>query len=287
MKLRRVQYGYCYINGKIEIDKSESVIVKEIFDEYINGNSLLKIAEFLNVRQIEYTPNITGWNKARLKRIIECEYYIGKNNYPIIVEESVFIKAQDTKNNRNTQKSINRQSDIYQLNVPTLCARCGSIMKRQQDCRNKDNTKWICQKCKLRVKISDERLFVSITDILNYIIANTRVIEPTGFYKELSKEVSKTENEIYRLLDKPSFDKESTMQKIYELVAMKYSEIDNIQYNTSKLKAEFEKSTSLSVFSMSLFRKTVCSIKIYTEKEIKLILKNNKEIGVEQMCKKQ
>lgn len=288
MKLRRVQYGYCYINGKIAIDKSESVIVREMFDKYIKGDSLLKIAELLNYRQIEYAPDVIGWNKARLKRIIENECYIGKNDYPVIVDKNIFMKAQDTKNNRNTQKSINRQSDIYQLNVPTVCAKCGSIMKRQQDCRNTENTKWICQECRLRVKISDKKLFDSITDIFNYLIENSTVIEPTSLDdNNISNEVRKAENEVYRLLDKPSVGKENTLKKIYELMDLKYSGLNNIQYNTSKLKEEFEKLTPLSAFSMPLFSKTVSGIKIYNEIEIKLILKNNKEIGVEQMCKQQ
>ena len=36
----------------------------------MDGQSLLKIAESLNERQMEYMPGTTGWNKARLKRII-------------------------------------------------------------------------------------------------------------------------------------------------------------------------------------------------------------------------
>lgn len=288
MKLRRVQFGYCYIYGKISVEKSESQIVKEIFDKYIQGNSLLKIADSLNKRHIEYAPDVIGWNKARLKRIIENECYIGKNNYPVVIDERIFIKAQDTKNNRNTQKSTNRHSDIYQLNVPIVCAKCGSTMKRKKDSRNADNTKWICQKCGLRVKISDEKLLSSITDILNYIIGNSAIIEQKTLYENnISNEVRKTENEVYRLLDKPYIDKETVMQKIYELISLKYLELNNTEYNTYKLKKEFEKSNLLSVFSMPLFSKTVRSIKIYTAKEIKLILKNNKEIGVEQMCKQQ
>lgn len=86
MKLRRVQFGYCYIYGKISVEKSESQIVKEIFDKYIHGNSLLKIADSLNKRHIEYAPDVIGWNKARLKRIIENECYIGKNNYPVLLQ---------------------------------------------------------------------------------------------------------------------------------------------------------------------------------------------------------
>ena len=71
MKNRNVPYGYTYIEGELVLHSQESVIVSEIFQQYLAGKSLLKISEELNEKGIEYRKGITDWNKARLKRILE------------------------------------------------------------------------------------------------------------------------------------------------------------------------------------------------------------------------
>ena len=77
MKMRNIPFGYRMENGKIIFHPTESQAVKDIFSDYLGGQSLLKIAQSLNERQVEYLPGTTGWNKARLKRIIEDKRYIG------------------------------------------------------------------------------------------------------------------------------------------------------------------------------------------------------------------
>lgn len=67
MKIRNIPYGYQYKNGSIAIQEKETETVKRIFTEYLNGLSLLKIAENLNNEQIEYMPGVCGWNKSRIK----------------------------------------------------------------------------------------------------------------------------------------------------------------------------------------------------------------------------
>lgn len=65
MKNRIIPLGYQYQNGIAIIHPQEIIILKQIYDYYINGLSLLKIAEKLNTEEIEYMPCVTGWNKAR------------------------------------------------------------------------------------------------------------------------------------------------------------------------------------------------------------------------------
>ena len=87
MKNRTLPYGYRCDNGIIVLHPQESEIVKRICKAYLDGQSLLTIATWLNEEQIEYMPEVIGWNKARLKRIIEDERYLGKEPYPMILDE--------------------------------------------------------------------------------------------------------------------------------------------------------------------------------------------------------
>ena len=108
MKIRNIPFGYTMENGKIIFHPAESQVVQDIFSDYLGGQSLLKIAQSLNERQIEYMPGTTGWNKARLKRIIEDKRYIGNASYPPIIEQSIYDKAQAVRASRNTQKTLDQ-----------------------------------------------------------------------------------------------------------------------------------------------------------------------------------
>lgn len=54
MKNRSVKYGYAYKNGVITVNPTESTTVKRIFDLYINGLSLIKIAQLMIAENVEY-----------------------------------------------------------------------------------------------------------------------------------------------------------------------------------------------------------------------------------------
>lgn len=116
MKIRNIPYGYQYKNGSIAIQEKETETVKRIFTEYLNGLSLLKIAENLNNEQIEYMPGVCGWNKSRIKRIIEDERYLGTNGYPPIIDEDTHKTLIRIKSEKNTQKA-QTEKQIYSISV--------------------------------------------------------------------------------------------------------------------------------------------------------------------------
>ena len=84
MKHRNIPFGYHYENGIPAIQPAEAGTVKQIFDSYIQGQSLLNIAKKLNDEKAEYIPGVYGWNKARLMRIIDDSRYLGNDLYPAI-----------------------------------------------------------------------------------------------------------------------------------------------------------------------------------------------------------
>lgn len=145
MKNRRVKYGYAYQNGVITVNPTESTTVKRIFDLYINGLSLIKIVQLLIAENIEYMVGEVSWNKGKIKRIIDDDIYTGTDTYPPVISKDTFEKANKVKSARDTQKGIDRSSDIYNLNVPILCAECGSQLKRNRETRCVQGTRWICK----------------------------------------------------------------------------------------------------------------------------------------------
>ena len=282
MKIRNIPFGYQYINGVVALHPTESQMVKEIFHDYLQGSSLLQVAKKLNDSKVEYLPDVTGWNKARLKRLIEDERYLGTEAYPQIVEQDAFSRAQEIKAKRNTQKFVDRTAEIFQMTVPVVCGECCRPMRRIHDSRRSYGEKWICQNCGTVVKISDKELFKSVIEKMNMLIANPHLIRSAQKSTEPSITLCRMGNEIGRMLDSPNVDKEKLKNKIFECASLMYSELDTIERTTELLRAAFEKSGPLSSYNRALTERTVTEITLHADKNVGLTLKNGQQIRKEQ-----
>lgn len=283
MKNRNIPFGYRYENGCIVLVENESAIVKEICEAYIAGSSMLEIANKLHSRKIEYMPGVTGWNKARIKRIVEDERYLGMDCYPAIIGRDIFNTIQEIKTSRNTQRDTERKNAIYQLAAPVLCAACGSEMKRRVDNRRAVHQRWACinPECKILAEKRDEDLVSDITALINQLIAEPSMVCIAEAAPEPSLELRKAESEIGRMLDTVGFDRDVVREKIFECVSLKYRDIDSKPYIAKRLRADFERSGLLSDFSAELFRRTVKSIQLEADGAVSIILLNDQKIGKE------
>lgn len=285
MKNRNLPYGYYFTKGCIAIQPQEQAIVTEIYDSYTSGKSLLNIAKDLNARSIEFMSGIVGWNKARLKRILEDERYLGNNAYPAIITQGTYDAVQKVKDARNTQKGIDRKADIFQITVPVRCPACGGNMRRRTDSRIKCRQQWTCRKddCRKLIGVSDEELLGRITELLNSVIADPeRICIPKPAGQEPSTKLRRLNNEINRTLEGFSIQKETLRKQLLQSVSLKYEGIDNAVYIAGRLKADFANASPLSNFSRELFSRTVSELRLCENGTVILILTNGQQIGKEQ-----
>lgn len=56
-KNRTIPFGYCMRKGEIIIELTESKAVVRIFEEYLNGSSLMQIAKLMESEKIRYTTD--------------------------------------------------------------------------------------------------------------------------------------------------------------------------------------------------------------------------------------
>lgn len=279
-KNRNILYGYKFENGRIVVHDAEAKIVNQVFTDYVNGLSLLKIANQLTQKGIEYLPNQVNWNKGKIKRIIEDKRYLGDDKYPKIIETDIFTQANRTKVKRDTTKNITRNKYIYKLNMPVVCSECNGQMKRVHHPQLTITEKWTCTECGHSVSIFDDDLIRKISDTLNYLILNPSLIQSDS-ESDKSKETVKTENEINRMLEIPNADKKILQQKIFELAALKYADLDSGSYISEQIKAEFEKAESSNKIALPLLMRTTQAIQLNTDAEISLLLKNSQIIRKE------
>lgn len=285
MKNRRFPYGYEMQNGVIVICLKEADTVKQIFSQYLNGKNLKNIAEKLTENQVEFIPGEYGWNKSRIKRMIEDKRYIGNNTYPPIIDEDIYKKANAEKDNRRTNINPVVTAEKKLLTHKVICTNCGRKLFHNTDSRLKNSEKWFCKNedCQFSVYMTVAELEQRITEVLNLLISNYNFTEyeETDISAEPSLEICKTENEIERLLESIDFDKTEIQNMILQCAAKKYDEYKSVQHITERLKADFEKSSLLSAFNMELFDRTVSAVMINKDKKVSLKLKNDKIIWKE------
>lgn len=281
MKNRTVPYGYKYENGIIVLHPQEREKVKWICSEYLNGCSLLDIATTLNEQKVEYVEGVTGWNKSRLKRIIEDRRYLGTEPYPPILTEETHNAMQQVKDERNTQKEVDRKTDIFQMTVPVKCPLCGHRMLRRHDSRCKIQERWNCENkdCRTLIEIADSKLLGIIGNALKTIspesiqLTDTVKIEPSITARRIN-------NEIANLLDTTAVNKAALREKIIESAAAKYADIDNTPYTARKIQAVLTNKSSTE--NIQVINQTVREIILHTDMVVDIILLNGQLIRREQ-----
>lgn len=281
MKNRKIPYGYKIENGTIVIDDMERNVLLRIFNYYLEGLSLLNISKFLNDEKIEYMPEVCGWNKSRIMRIIEDKRYVGNESYPSIINLDMRNRMIDIKSQKNTQKNLDRTADIFQLKTPVLCPICGEEMLRKHWKKTKYKVKWCCKndKCDKEIHITDDTLIYSLTSVLNKIIDNPQLIKNDFNDSDVNMDVMRLENEIKRTLDSNNFDKEDLRKKMVDCVGLKYQAIGSNMAITQKLKADFEMARPLKSFSPDLFNSTVKNVILNENATVSIVLINGQRIG--------
>ena len=283
MKNRNIPFGYRFEDGKIVVNPDEQNTLQRICFEYLDGRSLLQIANGLESDKVEFTPGIITWNKARIMRIVDDDRYLGNTTYPQIIDEATVKRLRSRKTSRNTQTSTDRQSGIYLLKVPVVCPACGKPMHRLQDTRCKCTQKWVCDQCHSQIKKENNELMVDITTLLNGLIQNPEIIRsaPPG-QAELFVEQRRLDNEIARTLEGYDFDKDALREKMYQRAAIEYQQISNEAYIEYKLKNILEQRDFLDGFDSELTNKIVKLIRLAENGSVSIILINDQEIRKEQ-----
>lgn len=146
-------YGYIY-DIKLQsliIDEYEAMIIKEIFDLYLNGNGMNSIARSLTEKGYK-TRVDTNWNMRQVRRILTNETLIGliKHNdelyeglHEAIIDPDVFKEVQDVMKSRSKKGG----STKYLLGGMMFCGHCGGRIKATWSRSGKNAKKYYHYMC--------------------------------------------------------------------------------------------------------------------------------------------
>lgn len=236
-KNRTIPFGYCMKNGEIHVNAKEAKAIEEIFSLYLDGNSLIAIADKMSRKGASYNGVNNVWNKNMIKRIIENEKYLGTEKYPKIISEDFFNQANEKRKLKATSVCMIPE-ELQEIRSRTYCAECGHKLSRiggnskyeRWDCRNPD-----C--CKLEYRLTDQMIIGAVLTVLNTVISNPDLLKRDCEISKYSPtaDVIRQQNEISRMMDSADFGFDRIKSEIFGLAEMKY---DCCTYNDKQLKTE-------------------------------------------------
>lgn len=238
-KTRYVPYGYTVRDGKTVVEHEEAKVIRNIFDSYINGDSLKVIADLLTELEIPYTEKSTVWDKARIARIIENPKYMGTAEYAPIIDEEVYENALACKKARNTNTQAYNTEAIKAIRDHIKCGCCGYPMIRRIAARNRIKESWMCSnpECGMRIRMGDATLLEKLTILINRIIENNNLL--------ISKEMADSKINspatqslitcIENKLRMPDHSEDEVLDKIRELARERYAYSNASKMNELRL----------------------------------------------------
>lgn len=260
-KNRVIPFGYCMINGEITVDFTESKAVIKIFEEYLNGGSLLQIAKLMEYEKIRYSEGSDKWNKNMVKRIIENEKYLGTNKYPQIISETFFNQANEKRVSKATSVCVISE-ELQEVRNRTYCSECGHRLSRiGGNCRS---AKWNCRNpdCyKLEYQLTDQMIIGAVLTVLNAAIANPNLIESSSKISEYfpNSDVIRKQNEISQMIDSAQVDFDRIKTEIFRLAEMKYEccIYNDSPQKTAQIRSLLESKEQLNSLDIGLFKSCI------------------------------
>lgn len=310
MLCRRFPFGYTRgDDGLPEIDAEKGLYVKKIFEMAMEGESQIRIAEFLTSEGIRTPTNKSNWWKSVIGSILENKKYIGDQNFLAIVSKEMFEKVGQICNERkryyNTLHKYNDGSNAqYPFSGKIICGLCGSTFKRavrNMKCTPKKYV-WVCHRYVENGKVNCR------SGTMDELTAETKFVETlwevkkhfdkfienleNPFKSATNQTISQLDTQIQKLinqLDSLPKDQSDSMiieENIRKLLKKRTEEVweiacvDDFEAKNTKLKNELMKCKKKpQEFDGEIFRKVIDHVTLLSKDRIVFHFINGIEIG--------
>ena len=217
-------FGYDYVVGEgvLKPNEQEKIIVKKIYEMYLNGDSMVTICKKLTKDKIP-TKRGGKWSQSTIMSILENPLYIGKVRYgvnkkisnkaftvekteiPPILDTELYEAVQQLKKTRRNFKSKKYSSDSTYFFRVLKCSKCGGKMYAKQQIQS--GKKYITYTCcnkkydlcnaggfshykleeKFQKYLENIELFIPTEEIMTMKKNNSLIEEKVKLEKELIK----------------------------------------------------------------------------------------------------
>lgn len=271
MKTRLYPFGYCLKDGQISRNSDETKTVAQIYEMYILGKSLNEIADTL---KIPYGKDKPGWDKHRVKRILENKNYLGNEKYPQIIKAEDFDHVARLIASKRANKIVLTE-ESQAIKDRAYCHHCGKRIGRKLDRHKKEC--WYCYECYYGYRITDDMITSIITALLNSLIANPELAEhrkPKPY--EPTDEIIRREQNITQSLYSETADVNEIIKNIMLNAEKKYEQCpyDDKSEITAEIKEFLNGHEPLKSFNLPLFESIVDEVMPNIDCSLYIKLKN-------------
>lgn len=220
--------GYKKINKELVIDDIESEVVKEIFDDYVNGLSVCSITKILNNKNALNR----NWRTTTIDRMLSNHIYCGdylyrkrvKNAEPIlykdvcpaIIDKETFKMIQKQKE-RNLKNYTRKHTYVYMQKI--VCSKCNKIMGGSSTTHKNKATQiyYKCNCCNTRIneKKIEKPLMLFLNDMLDYYLLIDNNYK-SFFNEDLGIEIDKYNKMLTKLNNKLKKVKEAYFEELID-----------------------------------------------------------------------
>lgn len=250
--------GYKMVDGKIEIETDKAEIVKMIFTDYLNGNSMLSIAKMLMKNGVRNGNDKVNWTHCSVGKILGNYKYMGDEFYPQIIDKSVFTAVQERRKeiSEHFGKGVKRET-IFTDKI--FCGECGKPYRKH------GKSVWKCKSyahCK-NLFITEDELKTMFVGAVNELIKSKALLK-----KSPPKEPPKSNYKLRQIENQ--IKKESSPDELVKLIfkraEMVYnnSKIYDYESKTEKIKEALDES-EITLFDENLFETIVEKLTIFKD----------------------
>lgn len=279
---RHMPIGYKLLDGKIQLDAPKADAVKQIFQEYASGESLMRIAEKLASRGFLNANNQPNWYHGTVSRILENVKYQGDGFFPRLIDSELFEivqnrrKEQSKKLGRNLQlNSMSRQSVFSGI---LFCGECGDVYRKYVEHSGKPTkrTFWKCKKyiyenrvCCCNCFLTDEQIRLAFLSAVNRILAKKLYLnyKPPKRSGVINREFEKLDRKIKELEAEGRYSSRELPALVFNRAKAFYqtAQVDDHAYNTEKMTRALSGIDDVIQFDEELFRKVIRQVTVSKE----------------------
>lgn len=219
-------FGY-YVdeNDRFQIDEKTALIVREIFELYVDGKRTQEIKNILNARGIKNRNYPFSYNTVF--RILTNRKYMGEykfgdivipNGVPAIIDEKLFEKAQTRMKINKRAPAMHRSEDDYLLTPKLFCGKCGALMTGAIG-RNRKNVQYRYYRCNRAEKkecdkksVRKEWIESQVIDCILEILKSDKILD------EIATRIYEMQTEESFLLKSLQDQLDDTKQKLKNIV---------------------------------------------------------------------
>ena len=199
-------YGFRIENDEWVIVEEQARVIRLIFNSYINGTSLEKIARQLTLAKVAKNDGTYKWGKGNIAYIIRNQRYMGdallqkrytdefpfkmkvnhgerdmyyiKNSNPAIISEEIFNKANKLLDEQGKRFRSHAEPKGYLLSKMMYCTECGTLYRRKS---GDIKVYWVCRKkdgesaCSSQ-QVAEEYVYNSFINMYNRLVNNVEII---------------------------------------------------------------------------------------------------------------